>query len=158
MPSYVKAWSMLRKKKHIFFQLQKVSLSGDYQAVPVVPFSHFRSLPHSHNFSPLPLRIHSALSDLFILHGSSHRHLLSHNSAPKFRQYIETLHRGPNSTFLPFLGNKAQRLAEAILVWCLLFKLPPRLSEGHSEYTKWHDLKSVFTAVAVERRTPPDDT
>lgn len=38
------------------------------------------------------------------------------------------------------------------------FKLPQRLSEGRSEYTMWHDLKSVSRTVAVESKMLPENT
>lgn len=37
------------------------------------------------------------------------------------------------------------------------FKLPQRLGEGRSEYTMWHDLKSVSTTVAVESTSLPEN-
>lgn len=71
------------------------------------------------------------------------------------------LRRSPpwtRSWLLPFFGSKAQRLTEAVLVRCLVFKSPQRLAEGRSEYTMWRDLKGVFTTVAVESTTQPENT
>lgn len=68
----------------------------------------------------IKLQIHSAFPELFIRHLSPPRYLLHHNSAPKFRRYIKTLHSGPRWWLLPFFGSKAKRLKEAVPAPCLV--------------------------------------
>lgn len=146
------------KYYEVIFSDSEELLSYIIQTVPVIIFSHFRPLLHSHNLFPSDSR--NPLSFVRTFHNTTRVDPDTSWASARHLNLDSFLWRSTLVLIvtLAFFGEHLIEAAPGVvfslvcLFYFIFFKLTQRLREGRSEYTKRHDLECFHDSSDWERR------